>query len=157
MCVYTPLWEIYKFAKYIMCCVYVTCTHTHLGMEFLVGSLLHLDWNLNWGFHLRRIFFMLIVLPPPTAFCMRSQDQEFEGSFTDWLPRFLSSSRIPAHQKCSRCLQTLEELRLAEALSFHPRQSPNSSHTWAYYIWMDQEPQRWSSSSAELEISSSSP
>ncbi|XP_066869224.1 TELO2-interacting protein 1 homolog isoform X2 [Kogia breviceps] len=44
------------------------------------------------------------------------------------------SSRIPAHQKCSRCLQTLEELRLAEALSFHPCQSPNSSHTWAYYI-----------------------
>lgn len=43
MRVYTPLWEIYKFAKYIMRCVYVTCTHIHLGMEFLVGSLLHLD------------------------------------------------------------------------------------------------------------------
>lgn len=49
---------------YYVCVIW---THIHLDVVFFLVHLLHLYWNLNRGFYLRMIFFMLMVPLPPAA------------------------------------------------------------------------------------------
>lgn len=90
---------VYTLTK-CMCAGHVTCIH--LDASFLLNLLVTNIWSelssqrslfyVNWG----------------TSPLLHLWRKSGAGSFINWLPCSVSSSRIPAHQRTSRCLQTLD-------------------------------------------------
>lgn len=83
MCIYTPMWDIYKYIRCMM--LYMSsCTFGH-GVSYKSASSL---LNSEESFSPQNDLFMLIVPRPPTTLRVRSQDQV--SRFIYWLTSLLS-------------------------------------------------------------------